>query len=196
MTTFISMSEPSICIPRVSINVNKLQIKDVFEELFGEGCIERIDMVQKVTKRNDRSLLVFVHFKIWNNSQRSQEVRQRLLDGNQIKIVYDDPWFWKCSASRVPKPEGGKPEGGKEGIIKRGNINTHKEEAGEWNEEVATQQGWMIFNPPQDFGEDEHEHEHDTTVQDMNWQKVRKHKRPKKVKNNRDSHSMYRNCHR
>ena len=22
-----------------------------------------------------------------------------------VKIVYDTPWFWKCSASRVPKPE-------------------------------------------------------------------------------------------
>tara|TARA_Y100001980_G_C14424800_1_gene214835 strand:- start:560 stop:748 length:189 start_codon:yes stop_codon:yes gene_type:complete len=33
-------------------------------------------------------------------------IRQRLIDGEIIKVVYNNPWFWKCSASRVAKPEG------------------------------------------------------------------------------------------
>jgi hypothetical protein len=98
-------SEPSICIPRVFPNIDKTCVKDVFEELFGKGCIERIDMIQKKTGNSERFQRVFVHFKYWPVTQRNQQVRQRLIDGHQLKIVYSEPWFWKCSASRIPKPK-------------------------------------------------------------------------------------------
>ncbi len=32
-------------------------------------------------------------------------VRETLVAGGEIKVVYNHPWFWKCSASRVAKPE-------------------------------------------------------------------------------------------
>ena len=101
----LSTSEPSICIPRVFSNIDKTCVKDVFEELFGEGCIERIDMIQRRTGNSERFQRVFVHFKYWSATLRSQQVRQRLIDGHQLKIVYNGPWFWKCSASRIPKPK-------------------------------------------------------------------------------------------
>jgi hypothetical protein len=31
-------------------------------------------------------------------------VRGRLLNGKDIKIIYDEPWFWKVSAYRPPAP--------------------------------------------------------------------------------------------
>ena len=31
--------------------------------------------------------------------------RERVLNGKEIKIVYDDPWFWKVSAYREPKKQ-------------------------------------------------------------------------------------------
>ena len=40
------------------------------------------------------------------------ETRQKLLDGNDVKIVYDDPWFWKCTMSTMEKPD---REGGDSG---------------------------------------------------------------------------------
>ena len=33
------------------------------------------------------------------------KARDRLLEGKEIKIVYDDPWFWKVSAYVNKKPE-------------------------------------------------------------------------------------------
>ena len=36
-------------------------------------------------------------------------LRERLIAGETIKIVYDNPWFWKCAASRIPKPERSTP---------------------------------------------------------------------------------------
>ena len=43
--------------------------------------------------------------KYWPDNERSEMLKDRLLSGQDIKVVYNEPWFWKCSASRVPKPE-------------------------------------------------------------------------------------------
>ena len=45
---------------------------------------------------------VFVHFRCWNDTENANIARERLLNGKEIKIIYDDPWFWKISAYREP----------------------------------------------------------------------------------------------
>ena len=100
----INKTEPSICIPRTFPNITWKRVKDVFEQVLDSKCVDRIDMVRRRTTDGSEFKRVYIHFKYWPNDIRSQEVRQRLLDGHDIKIVYDDPWFWKCSASRVPRP--------------------------------------------------------------------------------------------
>ena len=98
-------SEPSICIPRVFKSVTSKQLYDVFERL-DLGTIDRIDMVAKVNVHGESSNKVFIHFKKWNlKSPVAQAAREKLLQGEEIKIVYSDPWFWKCTASRVEKPQ-------------------------------------------------------------------------------------------
>lgn len=98
-------SFPSICIPRTFTNVSWKKIKFYFEEIIGAGSVERVDIVRKWNHRGEEYQCVFIHMLEWPDNERAQEVRERLLDGYEIKIVYDEPWFWKCSASRVPKPE-------------------------------------------------------------------------------------------
>jgi len=102
----IPMNEPSLCIPRTFSNITWQKVKEVFEELFGKGTIERVDVVKKTHDNGESFNRVFVHFRKWPSDQANQAIRQRLLDGEEIKIVYDEPWFWKCSKSRVPKPTG------------------------------------------------------------------------------------------
>ena len=34
-----------------------------------------------------------------------EQWRNTLLSGGEIKVVYNHPWFWKCVASRIPKPD-------------------------------------------------------------------------------------------
>ena len=101
--TSVPRTAPSICIPRVFANIDGRLIKDVFEEL-NLGKVDRVDMVSKKNDKGESFKRVFIHFHYWNSE--SSQIRQRLLDGNTIKVVYDSPkpWFWKCSASRVPKP--------------------------------------------------------------------------------------------
>ena len=103
--TNMSNSSPSICIPRVFAEITRRQVKETFAKVLNnEDCIERIDMIRK-NRNNDSYQRVFIHFKYWPNGERSTMLKGRLLSGKDIKVVYNQPWFWKCSMSRVPKPE-------------------------------------------------------------------------------------------
>ena len=119
-------SEPSICIPRVFSNITEARIRAIFNRL-GFGELEQIDMVSRENDRGETFNRVFVHFKSWNTDldnthfdgtnedelinafiERNEDtIRARfdLIVGNQVTLVYDDPWFWKMSASRSERPE-------------------------------------------------------------------------------------------
>jgi hypothetical protein len=97
-------SEPSICIPRVFKSITRKDIFGIIERL-DLGAVDRIDMVAKTNDRGECYNKVFIHFKVWNKRNPSaQATREKLLKGEEIKIVHSDPWFWKCTSSRVEKP--------------------------------------------------------------------------------------------
>jgi hypothetical protein len=93
---------PSLCIPRVFLNVDEKRIRHIFDEL-DMGIIQRIDIVNKTTEKGERFNRVFVHFARWFDTENAVIARERLLEGKEIKIIYDDPWFWKVSAYRETK---------------------------------------------------------------------------------------------
>jgi hypothetical protein len=98
---------PVLCIPRVYPNITESRIRRIFDDL-NMGELERIDIVSKTSvkpganplEKGEKFNRVFVHFKRWNNSENSNLARERLLNGKEIKIIYDEPWFWKISAYR------------------------------------------------------------------------------------------------
>lgn len=94
------MSSPSLCIPRVFSNITEKRVAFVIREV-GLGEIDHIDMVPKTAEDGTKFQRVFIHFKKWNSSEAAQRARDRVLSGKEIKIVYDDPWFWKLSANRA-----------------------------------------------------------------------------------------------
>lgn len=93
---------PSLCIPRVFANISEVRIRNVFNEL-SLGQISRIDMIERRADNGDVYKRVFIHFDKWFNNIDAQTTRQRLISGKDIKIVYDNPWFWKVSANRSPE---------------------------------------------------------------------------------------------
>ena len=110
-TSSLRASEPSICIPRVFKNITEARVRAILAKL-DLGDIERVDMVQRTNEKGEEFQRVFIHFKEWfsenvngDENTRAIEVRQRLLNGIEVKVVYDEPWFWKLSASKVPRPE-------------------------------------------------------------------------------------------
>jgi len=100
------MNSLSICIPRVFINISKTKIKSVFQNL-NIGNIERIDTIYYNSK-SSKFYRAFIHFNSLYNTKNSIKITN-ILDNNDndtsFKVIYDTPWFWKCSKSRVPKPK-------------------------------------------------------------------------------------------
>jgi hypothetical protein len=88
---------PSMCIPRVYPNISEGRIRKIFDEL-NIGVIERVDIISKTTEKGERFNRVFIHMDRWFHNSNASVARERLLGGKDIKIIYDDPWFWKVSA--------------------------------------------------------------------------------------------------
>lgn len=97
----LAENQPSMCIPRVFDNVDEKQIRDVFQKL-DLGKIDHIDVIERRTEKGDKYKRVFIHFTKWNLNEDACAARQRLVEGKDIKVVYNNPWFWKISANRWP----------------------------------------------------------------------------------------------
>ena len=90
-------NNPSICIPRVYSSINKKNIYEIFQTKLGLGSIKKIDMINT----NDINFKkVFIHFHSWNINDNVTVIKEKFLLGKIVKIVYDFPWFWKCSIYR------------------------------------------------------------------------------------------------
>jgi hypothetical protein len=94
----IPFNVPSLCIPRVFANISKERVEAVFRKL-DIGKVERIDMIERTDDKGQTWKRVFVHLQ-WNDGELARSARERLLCGNDVKVVYEDPWFWKVSANR------------------------------------------------------------------------------------------------
>jgi len=88
---------PSLCIPRVYTNIDENRIRRIFNDL-NLGVIDRIDIVRKTTDKGEQCNRVFIHFDRWYCGRNADAARERLINGQDIKVIYDDPWFWKVSA--------------------------------------------------------------------------------------------------
>ena len=97
---------PSICIPRVLPGVSEHIIRAVFELVMQSKCIDRIDLVNthQVNINEGVYQRAFVHFRYCPTNKNAHYIRERLLLGLPLNIVYNEPLFWKCFASKVHKP--------------------------------------------------------------------------------------------
>jgi hypothetical protein len=100
---------PVMCIPRVYPNITESRIRKIFDDL-DMGALERIDIVSKVSEKGEKFNRVFVHMRRWNLTSNACLARERLLNGKEIKIIYDDPWFWKVSAYREAEKKPAAPQ--------------------------------------------------------------------------------------
>jgi len=107
--SYLAPHEPSICIPRVFANIDENRIKDIIDKI-GLGKIKRIDKLMRTNEKGEAFQRVFIHFHQWFWTETAMEARRRLVAGMDIKIVYDDPWFWKISANRYPVREESYPQ--------------------------------------------------------------------------------------
>jgi len=97
-------NEPSICIPRVFSSVTKETVLNVINT-FTLGKIKSIDIIKIKCEagKSESYQKVFIHFDTWNSNKTAKHIRDTLLSGEEVKIIYDTPWFWKLSANKSKK---------------------------------------------------------------------------------------------
>jgi len=88
-----------LCIPRIKSNITEKYIRNVFKDI-KLGEIERIDIVPKIMENGEKMNRAFIHFNKWYSNTNAIRAREILLNGEEIKVIYDEPWFWKISAYR------------------------------------------------------------------------------------------------
>ena len=81
----------TICIPKVYSKIKKSYIADVFND-FNLGPIKKIDLVK--IKNSQRC---FIHYYNFNDSNLSKKVTEYLDNDQDFKVMYNEPWYWKCS---------------------------------------------------------------------------------------------------
>jgi hypothetical protein len=105
----VPINVPSLCIPRVYPNISEARIRKIFDELT-LGAIDHVDIIGKTTEKGEKFNRVFIHFRSWYTDGNAGVARERLLNGKDIKIIYDDPWFWKVSAYREQQASANRTE--------------------------------------------------------------------------------------
>ena len=108
-TAQLKAHEPSLYIARVFPNISWKRVKEVFENELNLGVVDRIDMPKCTSKDGKEYKKVFIHFKKWNNTPEVDTVRSEIINGDTLKVIYDEPWFWKFSKSKIDKPKFNKP---------------------------------------------------------------------------------------
>ena len=98
----------SLCISRVFPNIGWRRIKRHMIEA-QLGFIERVDVIPVYGKDGKiRFKRAFVHFRenSWNNRDpEAREALSRLRNGESIRLVYEDPWWWSVSISTAERPD-------------------------------------------------------------------------------------------
>ena len=92
----------SICIPRVFNNINWKRVKELFISL-NWGFVERVDLIPCGSHKR-----AYVHYAAGRWNMRDRQARNALTalqNGEEVKVVYDEPWFWKLSISSSKKPD-------------------------------------------------------------------------------------------
>ena len=93
------VSNPSLCIPRAFANIDQRRVADVFYQL-NLGKISRIDIVQRKNERGEPYNRIFIHFEYWYCNRDAVAAKSKILEGKELKIVYDGLWFWKVSLNK------------------------------------------------------------------------------------------------
>ena len=124
----VRMTTPSVCIPRVPNGWSDGVIQDVMENDVGYGKVSKVDMINKADRNGNEYTMAFIHFEEWASTEESMTDRDKLLNNEKIKVVYDeaDEKYFTISKSyakrrdeNAPRESGGGYHGGARGASDR-----------------------------------------------------------------------------
>ena len=91
----------SLCIPRIHKNITEKKIYKVLNEI-KLGIIDHIDLISKNNEKGQKQNRAYIHYKEWYKNENATIAMERLKNGKEIKIMYDETWYWKISMYRKP----------------------------------------------------------------------------------------------
>ena len=97
-----SKHEPSVSVSHVFPNVSEDRVREVFYAL-NIARISRVVMTTHTSRDGKKFKSVVIHFDKWFETETAVKARATLLAGNELSIIYNNPWFWKVFAI-MPKP--------------------------------------------------------------------------------------------
>lgn len=101
------MSELSLFIPRVFLNITEERIKQVFlAKKYGE--VDHVDFVAKVDKFGKKYNSAYIHFDcnwFWNDESIAFREQVCFHPETQTRLVYDEPWYWIVLENTAVKEE-------------------------------------------------------------------------------------------
>ncbi len=87
----------SIFIPYAKMTVTREQVAVAFYRN-QIGAVKRVDMIRK--EEDDRTFYqLFVHFEHWFDTDAATNIHNKLHNGEQARMVYDDPCYWNMFAN-------------------------------------------------------------------------------------------------
>lgn len=96
------VSIPSVCLPRIFHKFDANYVEGIFCEIFGpdatgNSCIDHVDMVRRQDRNTGEPYhVVFLHFSEYMlESEEINDFVKRINSGEEVKIQYKPPWFWK-----------------------------------------------------------------------------------------------------
>ena len=84
-----TFAEPSLCIPRIPTGYNDGMMMDMIQNEMGYGKVAKVDMIQKTDRNGVDFVTAFIHFEEWFTTEDAVEDREKLTNGEKIKVIYD-----------------------------------------------------------------------------------------------------------
>ena len=80
----------SICIPRVDKYFNQNRILSILNR-YKLGIIKEIKIIKNKKKNNN---IIYIYFSSWYDNEYVNNIKKKIMEGESVKIMYDEPWFW------------------------------------------------------------------------------------------------------
>ncbi len=95
----MSSVNPSIYIPFVNLSCTEEYISNIFKTLL-IGEVNKVDLIRKdgLTPH----YMAFIHFNYWYDNIASNNLRRKIIDEQNVRIVYNDPYYWVLYKNKNP----------------------------------------------------------------------------------------------
>ena len=90
--------EPSLFVPYARLSVTREQVATAFV-VNQVANVKRVDLIRCENERGTYYQM-FIHFNYWYDTIAANNIRARVLAGEQARMVYEDPHYWNMYINR------------------------------------------------------------------------------------------------